>query len=342
MTVTVDSVLKDIRQKRIAPVYFIHGDEPYYIDRIADELETAAVPEAERGFNQTILFGKDTSVGAVLGQARQYPFMGDRQLVLVKQAQKLEGIGEKSAQALLEEYAKKPLGSTILMLCYEKDDTKFSENKTWIKAFGETGVLLGVKKLYDDKLPDWVGQYCRERGVKISPKACQLLTDHIGNDLKRLAGEIEKVLLNLQAGEEISAQTVERLVGISREYNVFELQKALTQRDVLKAQRIVSYLGANTKDNPLVVVLAQLFSYFSKVILVHSSSDTSDKALASLLGVHPFFLKDYTLAARHFSLDKTADIIHSIRQADARSKGIEAPSLSETDILRELVFAILH
>lgn len=344
MIPAVDALLKDIRNKRIAPVYLVHGDEPYYLDRIAEELEKVAVPVAERGFNQFVLFGKDTDVGAVLNYARRYPFMAERQLVLVKEAQQMAGIGDKSAQTLLEDYALNPLSSTILMLCYTKEDGKpgLDERKAWVKAFGAKGKLLGVKKIYDNKVPDWVGEYCREQGAKVSPKACQLLADHIGNDLKRLAGEIDKILINLHVGEEISAATVERLVGISKEYNVFELQKALCQRDVVKANQIVDYFARNPKDNPLVVILAQLFSYFGKVLLVQSSKDQSEKALASLLGVNPFFVKDYLSAARTFPLLKVADIIHAIRRADALSKGIEAPTMHEGDILRELVFSVLH
>ena len=340
----VDALLKDIRNKRIAPVYLIHGDEPYYLDRIADELEKVAVPVAERGFNQFVLFGKDTDVGAVLNYARRYPFMAERQLVLVKEAQQLTGIGDKSAQTLVEDYALNPLSSTILMLCYVKEEGKpgLDERKSWVKSFGAKGKLLNVKKLYDNKIPDWVGEYCREQGAKVSPKACQLLADHIGNDLKRLASEIDKILINLHVGEEISAATVERLVGISKEYNVFELQKALVQRDVVKANQIVDYFGRNPKDNPLVVILAQLFSYFSKVLLVQASKDQNEKALAPLLGVNPFFVKDYLSAARTFPLPKVAAIIHAIRRADAQSKGIDAPTMSECDILRELVFDVLH
>ncbi|WP_420146528.1 DNA polymerase III subunit delta [Spirosoma sp.] len=344
MIPAVDTLLKDIRNKRIAPVYLIHGDEPYYLDRIAEELEKVAVPVAERGFNQFVLFGKDADVGAVLNYARRYPFMAERQLVLVKEAQQMSGINDKSAQTLLEDYALNPLPSTILMLCYVKEEGKpgLDERKSWVKAFGTKGKLLGVKKLYDNKIPDWIGEYCREQGAKVSPKACQLLADHIGNDLKRLAGEIDKILINLHVGEEISAATVERLVGISKEYNVFELQKALIQRDVVKSNQIVDYFGRNPKDNPLVVILAQLFSYFSKVLLVQSSKDQTEKVLAPMLGVNPFFVKDYLTAARTFPLPKVADIIHAIRRADARSKGIDAPALSEGDILRELVFVVLH
>ncbi|MFD2934147.1 DNA polymerase III subunit delta [Spirosoma flavum] len=344
MIPAVDALLKDIRNKRIAPVYLIHGDEPFYLDRIAEELEKVAVPIAERGFNQFVLFGKDTDAGAVLNYARRYPFMAERQLVLVKEAQQMSGINDKSTQTLFEDYALNPLASTILMLCYVKEEGKsgLDERKSWVKAFAAKGKLLSIKKLYDAKIPDWVGEYCREQGVKISPKACQLLADHIGNDLKRLASEIDKMLINLHVGEEISAATVERFVGISKEYNVFELQKALVQRDVIKANQIIDYFGRNPKDNPLVVILAQLFGYFSKVILVQASKDQTDKGLAPLLGVNPYFVKDYLTAARTFPLSKVAAIINSIRRADARSKGIDAPTMNEGDILRELVFEVLH
>lgn len=339
MSSAVETLLKDIRNKRIAPVYLIHGDEPFYLDRIADELEKVVVPVAERGFNQFVLFGKDADVGTVLNNARRYPFMADRQLVLVKEAQQLNGIKDKPGQQLLESYAMEPLGSTVLAIFHQEP---LDERKGWVKSFASKGVLLGVKKLYESKLVDWVGDYCRGRGVKISPKACQMLVEHIGNDLKRMAGEVDKMLLNLRVDEEISASTVERLVGISKEYNVFELQKALAQRDVVKANRIIDYFGRNAKDNPVVVIVAQLYQYFSKVLLVQASKDQTERGLASVLGVNPFFVKDYLSAARAYPLVKVADIIHAIRRADAQSKGIDTPTLSESDILRELVFAILH
>ena len=335
----VDSLLKDIRNKRIAPVYLIHGDEPFFLDRIADELEKVVVPVAERGFNQFMLFGKDADVGAVLNSARRYPFMAERQLVLVKEAQQLNGIKDKSGQHLLESYAMEPLGSTVLAIFHHEP---LDERKGWVKAFASKGVLLGIKKLYDSKLVDWVGDYCRGRGAKISPKACQMLVESIGNDLKRMAGEFDKILLNLRVDEEISAATVERLVGISKEYNVFELQKALAQRDVVKANRIVDYFGHNAKDNPAVMVLAQLYQYFSRVVMVQHSKDQSERGLAPVLGVNPFFVKDYLTAARAYPLVKVADIIHLIRRADAQSKGIDTPTMTDGDILKELVFGILH
>ncbi|GAB3338245.1 DNA polymerase III subunit delta [Larkinella ripae] len=339
MTPAVDQLLKDIRKKNFAPVYLLHGDESFFVEMIADELEKTVVPEHEKGFNQFVVFGKDAQVGAVMNMARRYPFMADRQLVLVKEAQQLGGLGEKANQSLLEDYAKAPLPSTVLVLCHTGP---FDERKALAKAIGQKGVLLNSKKLYDNKVPDWIGEYCRQQQVKISLKAIQMLFDYIGNDLKRLAGEIDKIMINLKTGEEVSAETVERLVGISKEYNVFELQKALTLRDVLKANRIVDYFSRNPKDNPLPPMLIILYQFFTKVLMVQASRDQSEKALATLLGVHTFFVKDYLQTARAYPLWKVAGIIHSIRQADATSKGVEAPTINEGAILRQLVFEILH
>ncbi|WP_128543440.1 DNA polymerase III subunit delta [Larkinella soli] len=339
MTPAIEQVLKSIRKKELQPLYFLHGEEPYYIETIADEIEKVAVPAQEKGFNQFMVFGKDTDVGAVLNMARRYPFMAERQLVLVKEAQQINGFGEKAAQSLLEEYAKSPLPSTILVLCHTGP---FDERKGLAKAFGQKGVLIQSKKLYDNKVPDWIGEYCRQQGAKISLKAIQMLFDYIGNDLKRLAGEIDKILINLKVEEEISAETVERLVGISKEYNIFELQKALTQRDVVKANRIVDYFSRNPKDNPLPPMLILLYQFFSKVLMVQASRDQSEKSLAATLGVNPFFVKDYLQTARAYPLWKVAGAIHSIRRADALSKGINAPTLSEGEILKQLVFEILH
>ncbi|MGA0558706.1 DNA polymerase III subunit delta [Larkinella sp. VNQ87] len=339
MTPAVEQLLKDIRKKQFAPVYLLHGDEPYFLDLLTEEIEKAAIPEHEKGFNQFVVFGKDVQVGAVINMARRYPFMAERQLVLVKEAQQLGGFGEKANVSLLEDYAKAPLSSTILVLSHTGN---FDERKALAKAIGQKGVLFNSKKLYDNKVPDWIGDYCRQQNAKVSLKAIQMLFEAIGNDLKRLAGEIDKIMINLKPGEEISAETVERLVGISKEYNVFELQKALTLRDVVKANRIVDYFGRNPKDNPLPPMLIILYQFFTKVLMVQASRDQSEKHLATLLGVHTFFVKDYLQTARAYPLWKVAGIVHSIRKADAWSKGIDTPSMSEGAILKQLIFEILH
>ncbi|GAB3278518.1 DNA polymerase III subunit delta [Larkinella harenae] len=339
MTPAIEQILKDIRRKNFSPVYLLHGEEPYFLDLIAEEIEKTVVPDHEKGFNQFVVFGKDVQVGAVMNMARRYPFMAERQLVLVKEAQQLGGFGEKANQGLLEDYVKAPLPSTVLVLCHTG---AYDERKALAKAVGQKGVLLNAKKLYDNKVPDWIGDYCRQQNAKISLKAIQMLFDYIGNDLKRLAGEIDKIKINLKPGEEISAETVERLVGISKEYNVFELQKALTLRDVVKANRIVDYFGRNPKDNPLPPMLIILYQFFTKVLMVQASRDQSEKALATLLSVHTFFVKDYLQTARAYPLWKVAGILRSIRQADAHCKGVDTPTLTEAGILKQLIFDILH
>jgi len=339
MNLTPEQALKEIRQKKIQPLYFIHGDEPYFIDSLTDALEKAVVPAAEKGFNQFVLYGKDADVGTILNYARRFPFMAERQLVMVKEAQQSNGLDGKEKTGLLEDYATRPLSSTVLVLSFQEN---FDMRKSLPKTFEKNGVLVQCKKMYDNKLPDWVGEYARGRGVKISIKAIQMLVENIGNDLKRLTSEMDKILLNLTASEEITAGIVEKYVGISKEYNVFELQRALTQRDVLKANKIVNYLAANPKDNPLPQVLIILYNFFSKVLVIHGTKDKSDGNLASVLGVNPFFVKDYISAARQYALIQVVKAIKSLRHADNVSKGIESGSMDERAILKELVFNILH
>ncbi|GHB82128.1 DNA polymerase III subunit delta [Persicitalea jodogahamensis] len=339
MAQTPESVLKEIRAKQFKPVYFLYGDEPYYIDLIAEELEKRVVPAAEKGFNQFVIYGKDTDMAGALGYAKRYPFMAERQLVWVKDAHHLSGIKEKEQLQRLEDYALNPLTSTVLVLCYHD---KADERKSFIKACGKSGAVVHSKRLYDNKLPEWVRNYCHAQGIKISPKAEQMLVTNIGNDLKRIVSEIQKVVINLKAGEGVDADAIERFVGISKEYNVFEFQKALGQRDVLKANNIAHHFAANPKDNPLAPILIILFSFFTKVMLTHAATDRSDGGLASLLGVNPFFVKDYTLAARNYSMGKVAKIIHDLRYADAQMKGVDAGSVDDGELLKQLVFEIIH
>ena len=339
MAQTPDVVLKEIKAKKFKPLYFLHGDEPFYIDVIADALEERVVPESEKGFNQFVLYGKDTDVAGVLSYARRYPFMAERQLIIVKDANKLGGMEQKEQQARLEDYASNPLHSTVLIFCFHANA---DERKTFIKAFNTHGHVVQSKKMYDNKLPDWVSSYCQSEGVKISPKAVQMMVDNIGNDLKRLTNEIRKIMVNLRVDQGIDAEVVERFVGISKEYNVFEFQKALLMRDVIKANKIASHFSSNPKDNPLAPILIILFGFFSKVLLVHASQDKSEKGLAAALGVNPFFVKDYSLAARNYPLPKVAHVIHYLRESDSRLKGLDGVSTPEGELLKELVFKIVH
>lgn len=339
MAQTPDAVLKEITGKKYKPLYFLHGDEPFYLDTIADELEKRIVPESEKGFNQFVLYGKDTDVAGVLSYARRYPFMAERQLVLVKDANKLGGIEQKEQQTRLEEYALNPLSSTVLVLCYQANA---DERKSFIKAFNAHGTVVQSKKMYDNKLPDWVASFCQAEKVKISPKAVQMIVNNIGNDLKRLSNEIRKIMVNLKPDQGIDAEAVERFVGISKEYNVFEFQKALAARDALKANRIAAHFAANLKDNPLAPILIILYNFYAKLLLFHASRDKSEKGIATELGINPFFVKDYTFAARNYPVGKVAQVIHYLREADSRMKGLDGGSITDGELLKELVFKIVH
>ena len=335
----MSEILKSIKKGSIKPLYFLHGEEPFHIEQIADKIQNLAIPLHEKGFNEFVLFGKELTVGALLNYVRRFPMMAERQLVIVKDATQIQGIDLKENQKMLEDYATNPLSSTILVLCFGNAQ---DERKTWVKAFAKKGVLQNFKKFYDNQLPEFVASYCHGKGVKISMKAIQLLIEHIGNDLKRLTSEIDKVVLNIKLGDGIDADVIQKYVGISKEYNVFELQKALIQRDILKANQIIIYFGNSPKDNPIQPILIILYIFFSKVLLIQASNDKSESAVASLLKVNVFFAKDYLNASRNYSFQKLTQIIHFLKIADLKSKGVETGEEIEVDILKKLIFEILH
>lgn len=339
MSKTATEVLKDLKKKIYSPLYLLHGDEPFYLDKVSDYIEDNALSPGDRSFNQFILFGKDLTIPALLSHAKRFPMMADRQLILVKEAQQLQGIEQKEMQVALENYTKNPLSSTILVLVFK---TAADERKAWVKAFDKVGVMMPSKKFYDNKIPDWIIEYCHEAGQKISKKALEMLCENVGSDLKRLASEIDKIIINLKIGEEINAEAVEKYVGISKEYNYFEFQKAIINKDVLKANQIVNFFAANPKDNPLAPIVILLFNFFSKVLLTHATSDKSERNLATVLGVNSFFTKDYALAVKHYPLVKVIQIINEIKKLDLKSKGVESGSLSDGDALREMTFKVLH
>lgn len=339
MSLSPEAALKAIKSRQLASVYLLHGDEPYYLDQLTDLLEETVLSPGERAFNQFVLFGKDLNIATLLGHAKRFPMMAERQLVLVKEAQGISGLETKDAVRFLEEYLNHPLPSTVLALCFKEP---VDERKSWVRAFEKNGVVVASRKLYDNKLPEWIADYCHGRGVKVSKNALMMLAEFVGNDLKRLANELEKILLNLRAGEDITAEVIETYVGVSKEYNSFEFQKALFQRDVTRSNQIASFFAANPKNYPLQPVLIVLYNYFSKLMLVHAATDHSEKALAGQLGVNPYFVKDYLAGFQRFSAGKTAQVLATIRQADAQSKGVDVGAVDEGAILRDLVFKILH
>jgi DNA polymerase-3 subunit delta len=344
LTVEADVLLKQLRQRQFQPVYFLQGEEPFYIDEVADLIEKTALSEADRSFNQVVVYGKDVDVTGILGQAKQFPMMAERRVVIVKEAQAVADLEQERSWPFLEAYLKNPLPSTILVLCY-KHKTLDSRKKLGklLSGSGTPAVLMTSKKLYDNAVPQWLTAHVRGLGQQITGQATAMLAEYIGADLGRLANEVSKLVLNVKPGQAIDEELVQRLVGISKDYNIFELQKALVQRDVLKANRILSYFAANPKANPLIPNLTLLFGFFTKLLVLHQAGPNPADGVFKSLGImNSFAQKDFQQAMRAYPATRVVDIIHQIRRADAQSKGIESGSMDDGEILRELVWLILH
>jgi DNA polymerase-3 subunit delta len=333
---TAQDIIKDIKARKLKPIYLLHGEESYYIDLISDFLEEHVLSEAEKGFNQTILYGKDTEMMTVLNASKRYPMMSDYQLVMVKEAQDLKF---DKAEDQFQAYCENPLRSTVLVLCHKYK--KFDKRKKLYKLIEKAGLIFESGTIYDNKVPAWIEDFVRAKGHHINPKASALLAEYLGNDLSKVANELEKLMLNVPQAQEINTKEVQDNIGISKEYNVFELQNALTRRDVYKANQIVNYFEANPKANPIVLVMGNLAGYFTKILKYHYVSDKSQAAKE--LGVNPYFLKDFELAARNYNLGKTFEVISLLREYDLKSKGVDATGHTEHgELMKELVFKIMH
>lgn len=341
---TVAALLNDLKARKFKPVYLFHGEEPFYIDLFSDYIEKNLLTDAEKGFNQTVLYGRDTDIMTVLNSAKRFPMMSDYQLVLIKEAQDMkwgkETEDKKSIDPFLT-YLEKPLASTILVFCYKHG--KFDKRKKTYKAIEKNGVVFESAVIYENKVPAWVEDFVREKAYRINPRAAALIAEYLGNDLSKISNELEKLMLNIPKGNEISVDDVQNNIGISKEYNVFELQDALAKRDILKANRIINYFGSNTKANPIQMVLGALNTWFTKILKYHYIADRSPQTLAKELGVNPYFIKDYDLAAKSFNLSRTFEVISYLREYDLKTKGVDSTGNTEDgDLLKELIFKILH
>jgi DNA polymerase-3 subunit delta len=337
---TADDILQKLKQNQYAPVYFLQGEEPYYIDLISDYIEKNALSDADKGFNQVVMYGKDTDVLSILSQAKRYPMMAERSVVIVKEAQSIQDLEKENGMKALEAYLQNPLPSTVLVFAYKHKT--LDGRKSLSKTVNKHAVMLTTKKLYDNQIPAFIAGYIKSKNLQLSPKAGQMLAEFIGADLSRLANEIDKLTINLKPGQTIDEKLVQENIGISKDYNIFELQTALIHGDALKANRIINYFEANPKDNPIIPNLSLLFGFFSKVLTGFFAEDKSDGGIAKALGVNPFFAKDYLNAMRTFGYPRTKQIIHFISVADLQSKGIEGGSMGPAEIMKELVFKILH
>ena len=340
MSNTPDKVLADLKAGKYAPVYFLQGDEPYYIDLIADYIEQNCLAEAEKGFNQTILYGKDVSMAQVLTNARRFPMMAERQVVIVKEAKDIQDINKEDGQKLLMSYLDSPVPSTVLVFAHKHKN--LDGRKPLAKAAKAKSVFIATAQLRDYELPGWIEQYIRQRGYQINDRSVMMLSEYVGTNLERLVNEIGKILINLEDGGMINEDLVQKYVGISKEYDVFELQRAISFRDPVKANKIVRYFAANAKANPVIPMIALLYSFYSKLLIFHGTRDKSDSALMGAMGVRNFVLKEYKAAARNYPLGKVMQSIGLLREADLKSKGVNSGTMKDGEILKELVFKLMH
>ncbi|HEX6226577.1 MAG TPA: DNA polymerase III subunit delta [Chryseolinea sp.] len=340
MDAQVKKIWSDLKAGKFAPVYFLQGEESFYIDLISNFIEAHALSESEKGFNQVILYGKDVTMATVLTNARRFPMMAERQVVVVKEAQDIQDLNKEIGAKLLLDYLTKQVPSTILVFCHKHKS--LDKRRELGKKIDQYAVVLNTKKMYDNQLPEFVYEYLKERNVNVDDRAVQVLCEYVGNDLHRLANEIEKLIISLPPGASIGVEQVMNQVGVSKEYNIFELQKAILQRDSLLANKIVNYFESNTKKNPMIPVVAFLYSFFSKLLMATQVADKSEKGLASELRVSPYAVRDYTLALRQYPLMKIIDNIAALKEADLKLKGVNTGAADEGQIFRELVWRIMN
>lgn len=339
MDAAAKKVWTNLKAKKYEPVYLLQGEETYYIDLISNYIEQNVLSESEKGFNQVVLYGKDVTVANILTQAKRFPMMAERQVVIVKEAQDIQDLQKEMGAKLLLSYLANPLASTVLVLCHKHKT--LDKRKELGKKADQLAVSLTFKKPYENQLGEFITEYFSDKGYRIEDDAVRVLAEYVGNDLSRLANEIDKVLIDSTKEVPIKKDTVMSLVGMSKEYNIFELQKALINKDVYLAARIVAYIEGNTKKNPVIPLVAFLYSFFSKLLIAVSLKASSEKELISALKINPYAARDYTQAARRYPVDKVIENISLLKQADLKLKGVNSGSESEGDILKELVFRLM-
>lgn len=333
---TFESIMESLKKKEWNPIYFLMGDEGYFIDKITAYISANVLTEAEKSFNQTTVYGKDTTTADVINMSKRYPMMAKNQVIIVKEAQNLKKIED------IVYYAEKPLNSTILVINY-KYKTLDKRTKAY-KILSSKYVLFESKKLYDNKVPDWIKGYLKEKNFTIGPQESQLLTDNLGNELSKISNELDKIIISKKAGDtKITLDDIEQNIGISKDFNTFELNKAMGQKNIFKANQIVDYFGKNQKDHPIVLTISSLFHFFSKVLLYYFVPNKGDRSeTARILGISPFFIDDYSTAAQKYNKAKVVKIISILREFDARSKGVDNSSSSPAELLKEMIFKILY
>ena len=331
----VVKIINDINAGNIKPIYFLMGEEPYYIDKLTEYIEQNVLLEHERDFNQTILYGRDVTIEDVVGNAKRYPMMADRQVVVVREAQELSRTIDK-----LENYVENPQETTVLVFAYKYKT--LDKRKKVTKLLTKYGVVFESKKMYENQVGTWISRVLQGKGYSIEPKANAMLVEFLGNDLSRISNELNKLQIILPKGHTISPKDIEENIGFSKDFNVFELQNALGSRNQVKAYQIAQYFADNPKDNPMVVTTSLVFSFFIKLLKYHGIKDKNPKTVAPILGVSPFFMKDYDIALKNYPMKKVSTIVAALRDIDVKSKGVGANSLSTHDLLKEMLVKIFN
>ena len=329
----MDEVLKivnDIKAGNIKPIYFLMGEEPYYIDKLTEYMEANLLSEDEKGFNQTVLYGRDVSVDDIVSTAKRYPMMAERQVVIVREAQELSRSIDK-----LESYAENPMPTTVLVIAYKYKT--LDKRKKLTKFLDKTGLVYESKKLYENQVGDWLKRVLAGKKLNIEPKAAAMLVDFLGTDLSKIANELDKLAIILPKGSTVTPELIEENIGFSKDFNVFELRKAIGERNVKKAYQIAQYFADNPKDNPLVLTVGQTFGFFVQLLKYHGLKDRSPKSVASALGINPFFVKEYDVAIKNYPMKKVSHIVASLRDIDVKSKGVGANGLPPGDLMKEML-----
>ena len=331
----VVKIINDIKAGMIKPIYFLMGEEAYYIDKLTEYIENNILTEDERGFNQMVLYGRDTSIDEIVSNAKRYPMMADRQVIIVREAQDLIRTVDQ-----LESYAEHPQPTTVLVMAYKYKT--LDKRKKLVKTLTKNGLVFESKKLYENQVGAWIQRVLKGRGYGIDFKASAMLVEFLGNDLGKISNELDKLQIILPKGHTITPNDIELNIGFSKDFNNFELRKAIGERDQLRAYRIAENFAQNPKDNPIVVTTAMVFSYFSQLLQYHGLKDKSVANVTKVLGINNYFVKDYELAAKNFPMKKVSAIVATLRDVDVKSKGVGANALPISDLLKEMLFKIFN
>lgn len=331
----VVKIINDIKTGNIKPIYFLMGEEPYYIDKLTEYIEENVLTDDEKGFNQMVIYGRDTTIDEIVSNAKRFPMMAERQVVIVKEAQELSRTIDQ-----LEAYAENPQPTTVLVFAYKYKT--LDKRKKLIKTLDKKGLVYESKKLYENQVGEWIRRVLKGRGYEIEPKAMMMLVEFLGNDLSRIANEINKLEIILPKGSKITPSHIEENIGFSKDFNVFEFRKAIGEKNQFKAYQIADYFAKNPKDNPLVMTTGLVFGFFSALLQYHGLKDKSPNNVARELKVSPYFVTDYISAAKNYPMKKVSSIIASLRELDVKSKGVGANSLSDSDLLKEILVKIFN